>query len=104
MLFSKAIELFLENTKEKGFTADTIKNYKGFLIRINEYICTKLNRPPYFDEVTAEFINKFLSEEMSEEKYSSSARRCVSTTMKSFYKFCYNNGFSKENFGTLIKN
>jgi len=104
MLLKKALELFFENMKVQDLSIYTIENYTSSLLRLNKYLCKEYNRQLYIEEITADYIEKFIFNEFGEEKYSNSSRHNAITPIKSLFSFCYRKRYIDINVGKLIKN
>jgi len=103
MLFEEAMQLFEEYMRLVQKSNKTIKNYMSQLRIFNNYLCRVYNRPSYLDEVAVDDIEKFLFNELGEEKYSASYRDNMVTSFKSLYTFCHSKGHCKVNVGKEVK-
>lgn len=76
---------------------------KAHLISFNNYLCESYNRPVYLEDVTAEDMEKYLFNVLSESKYSSSYRHLMITAFKSLFNFCTAKDYCTVNIGKLVK-
>ena len=103
MLLEKTIELFVEYMAMVQKSQKTIRNYHAQLISFNNYLCEIYNRPVYLEDVTAEDLDKYLFNVLSESKYSSSYRHVMITAFKSLFNFCTVKDYCTVNVGKLVK-
>jgi len=101
MLLIEAINLFQEYLEMVQKSKKTITNYITDLKKLNYYLCKTYNRPVYLDEIKADDMEKYLFNELSEVKYSSSHRDNGITAFKSLFNFCINKEY--ENVGKQVK-
>lgn len=99
MIFTKAIDLFIEHLEAVDRSPKTIKHYKGCLLRFNNHMCNKLNRPIYVDEIRADDFEKYLYDAPNDKNITQVSRYAISTAFKSFYTFCFNKGYCEFNVG-----
>lgn len=104
MTYTKALELFLENLSVMDKSEATIGNYRYYLQWFGQYLLHRYNRPVSIDEVKPEDLERFLFNELGEERYSSSARHNATTAFKSLYSFCHRKDYCPVNTGKLIRN
>jgi site-specific recombinase XerD len=103
LLFTKALELFAEYMKMIQRSKSTIRSYTDQLESFNNYLCRTYNQPVYLEDVKAEDMNKYLFNELSEGKYSSSYRHNMITAFRSLYNFCKSKGHCEVNVGKQVK-
>jgi integrase/recombinase XerD len=103
MTFEEAIEKFSEYLEFIQKSNKTICNYTAQLKDFNKYLCKTYNRPVYLEEVKADDMEKYLFNELSEAKYSSSYRHGMVTAFRSLYNFCFAKGHSDINIGKMVK-
>jgi site-specific recombinase XerD len=102
MTFVGAIDLFLENLKEKHRSPKTISHYKGCLLRFNNYLSEKYNRFVYINEVTHDDFERYLYETPNDKNFTQVTRSSISTAFKSLFSFCYMRGYCQHNIGKQL--
>ncbi|NJD04655.1 MAG: hypothetical protein FIA99_19120 [Ruminiclostridium sp.] len=102
MLFTVALEDFLEHLKAIDRSPHTIEDYRGNLTRFVNYLSKKNNCAIYVDEVTPDDFEKYLYEPPNDKRFSQVTRQGISTAFKSFYTFCYKKGYCDTNIGQKV--
>jgi integrase/recombinase XerD len=103
MLLEKAIGLFKGYMIMLQRSPKTVKNYISHLNNFCRYLSYVYNRPVYLDEIKVADIEKYLLNELGEEKYSSSYRDNMITAFKSLFNFCISKEYCKENIGKQVR-
>jgi integrase/recombinase XerD len=102
MVFLEELDNFIKHLEVAERSPRTLDLYKVCLTRFHNSLSSKLNRPVYVEEVTAEDFEKYLFEPPNDINFSQSTRRTFSTAFKSFYSYCYNKGLCKANIGKSL--